>query len=237
MTKRLKRFIGIAALFSVLTLSAVGVYSSDTIRDMFDLGQKTKEMQNNNKVSIVVNDSPIYQRDIDAAVMVQDFSYHSSLEQMESLDTLTSEQKQEYIDRIEKSRKQRDDIMEDMIQRKLIEQKCVQLNITGSLVQAEKVVRDMHKLLQDSVDSGEMDSQSAQSVEMMKAYMEGLGLTEEEYIQQYEIPTTQYALMRETLMQWFIKEKGLQAQPQEIQKQKFNEYLDELKQDAEIKVY
>ncbi len=128
-----------------------------------------------------------------------------------------------------------EEAMYQIKRRHVIFAEAQRLGISASLDEARRYLENMFTLIKSGLDSdSEAERTSSRQVqEMMQQYIDGMGITMEEYIE-LAAPSIQWQLSADALMQHFCStlDVGVTADREQLEKL-YNEYIDGLMAAAE----
>ncbi len=145
---------------------------------------------------------------------IGEISYEHSKNLINEDTTLTQDQKDQLI--AELIEPTEDTIVREMIDKGIVRQELLKLGIEVCYDDAKKANDENLELLNSSTDA----------MKSREEYIKAIGITEEEYIEEYEIPFTKSMLESQKLLEYY-RDNIYNADTQELN-ESFLEYIDEL---------
>lgn len=194
----------------------------ETLKEMTysDYGKKLKEIEKENKnVYVFVNDAPINEKEISMVIFNQEFEYAKKVEAKEAntVQSLDDYYEQAIANSAVNSR---DEVIEGLIKKVVIQEEADKLGLSVSYQEVKDMLLEMYNIETS-------DSSAKQTYLDM---VTGMGITVDEYRDQYEIPAHQYVMAKANLRKHIVGEDTSKESSE-----KFEEYIDNLVKEAEIK--
>ena len=152
-------------------------------------------------------------------------AYEMNKEYIQNSNDYSTSEKKELLDSLEPE--PRNQIIKKLVEKKVLLQKATELGITVTETEIEELIQSNHAAMNEGVRNNDPASITAKAV--YDSYIESLGITPEEYIEEYESPIIKEAIMLQKLKEYITADLSPLEKENIVQVDRiYNDYISDV---------
>lgn len=182
-------------------------------------------------VAIIDGSETITEADVSHMLILSEASYEMNKEYIQNSSDYSASEKKYLLDSLEIET--RDQIIEKLVEKKVLLQKASELGITVTETEIEELIQSNHAAMSEGVRNNDPASITAKAV--YDSYIESLGITQEEYIEEYESPIIREAIILQKLKEYITADLSPSEKENIVQVDRvYNDYISDVVDAATI---
>lgn len=210
--------IGFMAMSTWITASPINL----AVQHLEDIHADPSSKQ----VVAIINDSEtITEADVSHMLALSEAAYEMNKEYIQNSNDYSTSEKKELLDSLEPET--RNQIIKKLVEKKVLLQKATELGITVTETEIEELIQSNHAAMNEGVRNNDPASITAKAV--YDSYIESLGITPEEYIEEYESPIIKEAIMLQKLKEYITADLSPLEKENIVQVDRiYNDYISDV---------